>query len=260
MTDAPSSPPSAAKLLRRLSTPSPPTALESLGLPEAHTPTGDAHQRLVAAERLLKRLASGTPDIDEATIDRIIRDAEEALKKLDGEGEQAPLSEGEAFGLEAVIEADGSRPVLFVQDGTIDLEAPDLKESLAERWQMAAGEFLPGIRKIAASVGAVQLPAFGNRRFGTAFLIKPGYVVTNRHVLEEAARFVDGAWRRKYEAEVDFLGEYQRADENRFPLGEVVFWGGVLGTGRDQPPDQFRPSRPGRDPARRGLGEAASAA
>jgi hypothetical protein len=225
MTDAPNTPPSAAKLLRRLATPSPPTALESLGLPEAAAPMGDARQRLDAAERLLKRLAAGTSDIDEATIDRIIRDAEEALKKLDGEGDQAPLSEGEAFGLEAVIEADGSRPVLFVQDNTIDLEAPDLKDSLAERWQVAAREFLPGIRKVAASVGAVQLPAFGNRRFGTAFLIKPGYVVTNRHVLEEAARFVDGAWEWKYKTEVDFLGEYQRPGENRFPLGKVVFWG-----------------------------------
>ena len=225
-----SRPPSPTKLLRRLVMPKSVDGLESAGLegliqPEAGSPMVDARQRLAAAERLLKQLASGAPNVDEATIDRIIADGEEALKKLDGEGEHASLSEGEAFGLEAVIEADGSRPVLFVQDGTIDLEAPELKESLAERWQIAAGQFVPGIKRVASSVGAVQLPAFGNRRFGTAFLIKPGYVVTNRHVLEEVAHYENGGWRWKYQAEVDFLGEYKRPGENRFPLEEVVFWG-----------------------------------
>src|SRR5438874_1777680 len=71
MTEAPGTPPSAARLLRRLATPAAPTGLESLDPPEAAAPMEDARQRLEAAERLLKRLAAGTPDVDEATIDRI---------------------------------------------------------------------------------------------------------------------------------------------------------------------------------------------
>lgn len=229
MTDVPGNAPSAARLLRRLSKPAPLAAvagLESVAVPEAaRSMTAEPKQLLAAADRLLKRLAGGTADVDEAVVDRLIADAAEALKKVYGEGDQASLSKGEAFGLEAVIETGGLRPVLFVQDGGIDPEATDLRESSDLRWQAAARQFSPEIRKVSASVGAVQLPAFGNRRFGTAFMIKPGLIVTNRHVLEEAARFENGIWEWKYAVEVDFLGEYQRPGANRFPLGEVVFWG-----------------------------------
>ena len=87
-----SRPPSPTKLLRRLVMPKSVDGLESAGLegliqPEAGSPMVDARQRLAAAERLLKQLASGAPNVDEATIDRIIADGEEALKKLYGEGE-----------------------------------------------------------------------------------------------------------------------------------------------------------------------------
>jgi len=219
--------PSAGRLLKRLTTLAPDSALEGLGLPEAAAaaPMADAQSRLEVGRRRLLHLAAGTSDVDEATVDRIIQDAEEALRKLDDDGENAVLTKGEAFGLEAVIESDGSRPVLFLQDGSINLDAPELQGSLSARWKYDAARFLGGIKKVAASVGAVQLPAFGNKRFGTAFVIAPGLVVTNRHVLEEAAQLVNGVWQWRYAVEVDFSGEYQRPSESCFPLGEVVFVG-----------------------------------
>ncbi|AWJ89006.1 serine protease [Azospirillum baldaniorum] len=215
----------AQRLLKRLALPAPVLRLEGAGGTAPAGPVTDPRQRLEAARRLLAQLAAGTPDVDEAVVDRIIRDAEEALRKLDGDGEQAELRTGEILGLEAVIESDGSRPVLFVQDGTIDLQTPELNEGLGTYWREDAGRHLKNIERVVASVGAVQLPAFNNKRFGTAFVIAPGLVMTNRHVLEEAAQLVGGVWKWKYVVEVDFRGEYQRTEEHRFPLGEVLFTG-----------------------------------
>jgi hypothetical protein len=212
--------PSAKQLISRLSVPAAGTELES-----AAPQILGSSERLEAARNVLKRLAKGTPDVDEAVIDQLIQDAEEALHKLNGDGESAELSESEAFGIEAVIEVDGSRPVLFVQDGTIKIDAPELSDSLAVKWQGAAMSFITQIRKVVASVGGVQRPAFGNQRIGTAFAIAPSLVVTNRHVLEEIAEFVDEKWQWKFDAEVDFFGEHERSAENKFQLEEVVLTG-----------------------------------
>jgi hypothetical protein len=222
--------PSAAKLLRRLSAPVGAGGLESATLEGNIIGVPDSRERLEAAKALLKRLAANDPEVREEEVDRIIRDAEEGFRKLDGEGEGAELSTSEIFGLEAVIEADGSRPVLFVQDGTIDLEAPALRESLAARWQGAAAQFRSGIERVAAAVGAVQLPAFLDergkpRRIGTAFAIAPGLVLTNRHVLEELARYNQSRWTWTRDAEVDFAGEYERDAECRFKVVEVHAFG-----------------------------------
>jgi Trypsin-like peptidase domain len=124
-----------------------------------------------------------------------------------------------------VIETDGSRPVLFVQDGTIDLDAPQLRETIAGRWLGAAANFKERIEKVVSAVGGVQLPSIGKRRVGTAFAIAPGVVVTNRHVLEDIARFEDGQWRWKCDAEIDFVGEHERPGTNVFKLKEVILTG-----------------------------------
>lgn len=44
--------------------------------------------RLEFGRRLLVHFVAGTADVDEATGDRIISDAEEAGRKLDGDGEK----------------------------------------------------------------------------------------------------------------------------------------------------------------------------
>lgn len=213
--------PSSSRLLRRLAMPA--AGLESAGLETS--PMAEAQERLEAAKRLLLRMAANRADVDEAVIDRMIRDAEEALRRLEGDGSGAELSAGQAFGLEAVIESDGSRPVLFVQDGRIALDGPELSDSLAARWQGAAAMYAAGISRVASAVGGLQIPAMDKRRIGTAFAIAPGLVLTNRHVLEALARNVGGAWQWKFDAEVDFIGEHDRPGENRFRLAEVALAG-----------------------------------
>lgn len=209
----------AARLISRLAIPG------AGGAAAEAAPGPDREERIDEARRVLKHLAEGRNDIDETVIDRLILDAEEALRRIGGEGPEAKLGSSEALGLEAVIEADGSRPVLFVQDGTIDLGAQELQGSLARHWRSAASGIMDGIRQVASAVGAVQLPAFGRRRIGTAFAIAPGIVITNRHVLEEIATFDGGKWEWKYDAAVDFAGEYEREAERPLPLAEVLFCG-----------------------------------
>ncbi len=223
MVDTHGEAPSAKRLMKRLALPaggveSGGPDLESPGIPETD-------ERLAAARAVLKRLAQQTPDVDETVVDQMIRDAEEALRKLNDEGEDAVLTPSQAFGVEAVIESDGSRPVLFVQDGTIDLRAPELEDSLAVRWQGAASAFIDQINNVVHAVGGVQLPAFENQRVGTAFALAPGLVITNSHVLEEIAKFVGGKWQWKFDAEVDFIGEHERTGTNTFKLKEVLLTG-----------------------------------
>lgn len=178
--------------------------------------------RVAAAEYSLLRLAETAPGVGRDVIERLLKDGEAGLLKLEQDRERAQLHPDEVFGLEAVIESDGSRPVLFVQDGTIDIHSPELATDLSKPWREAAQDHLDGIKKIVGSVGAIQMPAFDNMRIGTGFVVGPGLVLTNRHVLEEFATWHDGAWTLKYEADIDFIGEYERQGERRFKLGSVL--------------------------------------
>lgn len=212
------------RLLRRLALPSAQGhgGLETLS---SATTVPQVRDRIAAAAYSLLRRAETTPGVGRDVVERLLKHGEAGLLKLDQDRERAQLHPDELFGLEAVIESDGSRPVLFVQDGSIDLRSPDLAGELSKPWREAAEKHLAGIRKIVQSVGAIQLPAFDNMRIGTGFVVGPGLVLTNRHVLEEFATCHDGAWAPKYEADIDFLGEFERHGERRFKLGPVLRFG-----------------------------------
>src|SRR5213079_2944160 len=96
---------------------------------------------------------------------------------------------GEHIGLEAVILTNGERPSLFVRNGFVDLNAPDVGD-----WDRDLTHFQNEIRTVIASVGRIDVPV--KPRFaGTCFVIAEGLVVTNRHVLEEiATQNTAGAW------------------------------------------------------------------
>src|SRR5215468_151352 len=53
-------------------------------------------------------------------VDKVTNSAQTGLKKLADQGPAANLSGDELLGIEAVIHADGSRPVFFIRDGRID--------------------------------------------------------------------------------------------------------------------------------------------
>lgn len=188
-------------------------------------PVMKIQERVAAAESVLSKRAEAAAGVDRDTVGKLVKEGETGLRKLDSEGAGARLTSTEMLGLEAIIEADGSRPVLMVQDGSIDLKAPDLNTALGLPWQQAARERLQGIERVARSVGVIQLPDFDKMRIGTGFAIAPGVILTNRHVLEAIARFQDGKWSWKYKAQIDFGAEFERPDTRSFDLDAVLLTG-----------------------------------
>lgn len=218
------------RLLSRLALPPAPRGAGLEGIktwtqPEPPVPVMRVQDRAAIAESVLSRRAEAIPGVDRGHVSKLVGEGRNGLEKLASEGASARLTFTEMLGLEAIIEADGSRPALLVQDGTINLAAPDLASELGRPWQRAAQDCLQGIERVAASVGVIELPDFENMRIGTGFAIAPGVIVTNRHVLEAIARFRDGAWSWKYRARIDFRAEFQREGTLAFDLDSVLMFG-----------------------------------
>lgn len=215
------------RLLSRLVLPSPESLmpLANAGPPEPAAPVMKIRERVAAAELVLCSQADAAPGVERETVLRLLGQGKTGLRKLENEGPAANLAPTEVLGLEAIIEADGSRPVLLVQDGGIDIDGPVLSSELGRPWRTAAAERLDGIRRVAQSVGVIQLPAFDNMKVGTGFAIAPGLILTNRHVLEAIARFDNRAWSLKFKAQIDFRGEFEHEGSLAFDLDSVVLFG-----------------------------------
>lgn len=177
----------------------------------------------LSTERLRAHLARQGGDA--ALADGLCADARAGLERLAGEGGDAALTPAMMIGLEAVILADGSRPALFLRDGRLDPNDPDLGDWAAQAMQAR----LP-IARVAASVGRVNLPAAEQGFVGTAFAVAEGVVATNRHVLEALADpcpAAPGGWRLKPGAGVDFRAEKDRdPDPARLFAVADVAWAG----------------------------------
>lgn len=199
--------------------------LEGLEVAVPPAPLMKIRDRVMVAESTLHKRAEMMPDVDREVVRELVRNGETGLHKLANEGMTARLTSTEVLGVEAIVETDGSRPVLMVQDGTINLADPDLNNELGRYWQDAARDRLRGIERIAASVGVIQLPDFDNARVGTGFVIAPGLILTNRHVLEAIARLHDGVWSWRFRAQIDFCGEFERQKTSIFDLESVVLSG-----------------------------------
>ncbi len=156
----------------------------------------------------------------------VLSDAGTALSKLAEEGERARITEGERIGLEAIVLADGSRPVLFVQDDRLDTASPDLGT-----WKTGVDMYDHQISAVARSVGRINAPALSQKFAGTGFVIAPGVVVTNRHVLQVVAdEGVDpvtheSKWKIHDDITIDFAAEYKRSHQVEFDVEEVLFAG-----------------------------------
>jgi hypothetical protein len=177
-------------------------------------------------ERLKEALARAEPAVppgERAEIkQQVLAGAEEGLAKaLEGERPEH-FSLRQHVGLEAVIITSGERPSLFVREGFVDLNAPDIGD-----WDTELGLFKDNIQKVISSVGRIDIPADPGLA-GTCFVIAPGLVLTNRHVLEEVAKQdASGTWVLNWPeaTTVDFIGEDGAVQSTRFPIREVVFAG-----------------------------------
>ncbi len=126
-------------------------------------------------------------------------------------------------GLEKIIR-DIDRPSLLVQRGTF------LPTTLPT-WRAVLENARPRLERAIAGVGRVEVEYHGRRvMLGTAWLVAPGVVVTNRHVAVEFARYGAGGTfplrtdplRRPLQVFVDFKREQGQSAMLQFRVEQVV--------------------------------------
>ena len=195
---------------------------ESRGLESAVRPraTQERMERLEAGIRSRAVAMPPNERPDEEVVQKLIEGGRSALSKLESDSLPS-LTVGEAAGLEAVILTDGSRPSLLVAEGFVNLADPEV-----DVWQGRLQLMEASLRKVIKAVGGIRVPA-SRDPVGTAFVIAPGLVLTNRHVLEAIADAVGGQWvlRRPNDTVVDFIGELGNGGKTSFKVTGVRFAG-----------------------------------
>jgi hypothetical protein len=126
--------------------------------------------------------------------------------------------------LEAIVVPDGTRPALFVQDDDVDPEAAE-----AGTWKGRISELRAGIATVARSVGRINIPLGSTGYAGTGWVVAPGLVATNRHVLEALVGgpgpSAGGAWTFLAPVTIDFAAELDRDRKREFKVTGVAFAG-----------------------------------
>jgi hypothetical protein len=175
--------------------------------------------------------------VDAEAVKTLMAQADDGLSRLLGDGADAQLGPEAISGLEAVIRTDGSRPVLFVEDDFVDLQAPSIGNYGAR-----LGHFDEEVRQVCQAVGRVDDPAatpLGYR--GTAWVVAEGLVATNYHVLQAIAPGGvrrDGRFEGRLNTGVAVHFGHEVRDprpERRFPIRRVV------SVGREGAADFARP-------------------
>lgn len=147
--------------------------------------------------------------------ERVVGHGIDGLVKV-ASGRDHELDADERFGLEAIVLLEG-RPAILVQDG--DFAPPPPKWArLAER--------RAEIRAVIARCGRVEVSGHPELDWiGTAFLVAPGIVMTNRHVVRElASRGTGGTWtlRSGVTSRLELLAEQDRTGSLAFAIVETV--------------------------------------
>lgn len=152
---------------------------ESIGA-EALAPAAVTDQYLEDSyTRLYERLArasGGAGRIDDAS-DKLLSDARRAIDALKSDRGEAKFDSALALATEAVAISNGSRPALrWLGNELFPEDAQDL-----DMWRADFDEWTSALQAVSPSVGRVDV---NGEELGTAWLIQPGYVVTNRHVAQ----------------------------------------------------------------------------
>ena len=214
--------PAAAYALKRLRTPSAgglESAAAELDLTDDRIKTS-----LEMARDRFKRIAKRTTKSGKLTAaqKQVLADADDALRALAHEGDQATINDRQAAGLEAIIVPDGTRPSLFVQDGDVDPAVDD-----AGTWKMPIAGMRLAIGDVARSVGRINTGQGTKDYQGTGWVVAEGLILTNRHVLEALVGGPDpdkhGNWNLPKHVTIDFAAEFQRKSRREFKITGVAF-------------------------------------
>lgn len=168
-----------------------------------------------------------------STRNAVFRSADAAMLKLGRQGAAAVLDREDQVGLEAVIRVTG-RPSILVKNGDLDLDPadPDLGP-----WQGAIVLGRDGMKDTIRSVGRIDRSGY---HIGTGFVVAPGVVMTNRHVVqaiaqEQPASNGPGKWTMLGgTSTIDFAMEYGSGKTSQFVITDVAYAGpGAIGTTLD---------------------------
>jgi endonuclease G len=140
---------------------------------------------------------------------------------------EGTYQQGTEPGLEAIIERF-TRPVYLVQRSTFEAPPDEFPESEMIRAHLAAARV--AVEAVLGSAGRIDLRNHRLDWVGTGWMVGDGIAVTNRHVAREFAAAVDGgfAFRTNFgappvRATLDWRREYQRQDESRFRVREILW-------------------------------------
>src|SRR4051812_33796920 len=158
-------------------------------------------------DRIIKTYLGDDPSL-RAIAKRIVEKGELGLRVLN-DGDEGELRRRPSLvsALEVIARTDGSRPSFMVRNGQVDLATSPLGT-----WGATLAASSEHLNQALACVGRIDLPGTPAGFEGTGFLIHPNLIITNRHVLQAVANQVDGSWRFKPGAAIDFGHEYQARD------------------------------------------------
>jgi glutamyl endopeptidase len=145
---------------------------------------------------------------------RIVGKGIEGLVKV-AEGRERDLHADERFGMQAIVLLEG-RPAILVQDG--DFAAPP------QGWTRLL-DHRDRIREAIARSGRIEVSGHVNLEWlGTAFLVAPGTLLTNRHVAQEFCARDGETWsfRPGMTTRVDFLRELGSSAALEFEITEAI--------------------------------------
>jgi len=148
-----------------------------------------------------------------------LKDGKRAIEQLKQAGVGARLAPREEDALEAIVELDGSRPSLAISaDDRVDVDAKGLGQ-----WRGVTKKFRDQIKAVASAVGRIDLDG---AHVGTGHVVKQGFVLTNRHVLQElATQQGAGKWVFKGEPTITFDAKPEETRERQFKIKKVVLAG-----------------------------------
>jgi S1-C subfamily serine protease len=169
-----------------------------------------------SAASMRPRTASGDPIVEATRRERarLVGKGIDGLAKV-AQGRERDLHADERFGMEAIILLEG-RPAILIQEGDF-LPPPHGWARLVEHRER--------IREVIARSGRVEVRGHLNLDWlGTAFLVAPGTLMTNRHVAQEfCAREGDGwSFRPGMTTRVDFLRELGSTAALEFDITEAI--------------------------------------
>jgi trypsin-like peptidase len=175
---------------------------------------------LAALDEHLVKAAGGRSELTDA--DRHLADlGKAAAAKILTEGANAALSPPEQMALEAIAIADGSRPALLIHNGAIDP-----RDEKAGEWADKLKIYDTVIRAVSPRVGRINN---GGRHVGTGWMIRPGYIVTNRHVAQVLSKDPIAAKLELSPLRTATVGFGHEADESdpgpQYAIKEIIFSG-----------------------------------